>query len=288
MSALTKALVVVVTILSIALVALVVPFVAKADDYGTRIANLDTRLRIAEALASEAQRLRDSEQAAESARLANLRSQITALTTDMASEQQKTLTQSGRATDLQREKASLETQMKLLQNENTISATAARNFAAQIGDIQSASLEKNLKIASLTDRVQELTTENQVLELNVNQMQERIVSLQNELDDERNPVPEVAGGNADEITQINPPISGEVTNVRQPAGGITLAEVNIGKSDRVKENYRFLVYRGSEYVGVLRITTTYPRTAIGELDRVNAQPQVGDKIYAGPMPDRDR
>ena len=287
MSALTKAFVVVVTILAIAQVALIVPFVAKSEDYGARIQSLEDDLKIARALAAEAQRLRESELAAESARLANIRSLLSAFEGKVVALQEQVRTKEKAIVDEQQKLAALSATLSVAAAENKANSAAVLELTDQIVQVQEGSLDKNLKISTLTDRVQEVTTENQMLELQFRQSREEIQRLQAMLDDIMNPEPVVQeGADAEDVTvtNVNPPISGQITSVRTQ-GGLTISQINVGKGDNVKEKYVFLVFRGDQYIGLLRITSVQPRTAIGEFVRMASDPQDGDSVYAGPLAD---
>ena len=57
-----------------------------------------------------------------------------------------------------------------------------------------------------------------------------------------------------------------------------LLSVSVGSADGVKENMVFVVYRGKDYVGDLRISTVRPNEAAGELIQSVRPAQPGDRI----------
>ena len=57
-----------------------------------------------------------------------------------------------------------------------------------------------------------------------------------------------------------------------------LLSVSVGSADGVKENMVFVVFRGDDYVGDLRISTVRPNEAAGELTKSVTPAQPGDRI----------
>lgn len=57
-----------------------------------------------------------------------------------------------------------------------------------------------------------------------------------------------------------------------------LLSISVGSADGVKENMVFVVFRGDDYVGDLRISTVRPNEAAGELTKSVSPAQPGDQI----------
>jgi hypothetical protein len=77
------------------------------------------------------------------------------------------------------------------------------------------------------------------------------------------------------------PIVGEVTAVETVAGD-TLVQVNVGTSDQVAENMKFLVYRDGEYKATIAITTVERQAAAGQVILSRGAIETGDSVLAGP------
>lgn len=292
MSLLTKTLVVLVTFLSILLVALVVPYVAQTE-------NLRDALHQAERAEREAQI------AAELARTeANLVANRTA--EELAA--------------LRADKTELQNQLRVIENEKLDLATDNRDLASQNSqlaasvttlsttvdastqllkstqaDLQEATSDRSeLKTQSiqLADTVNEKQSQIESLERQVRRIRETTNALMQRNEElaarlEQVPAEFFAAAETGEAMrgEVVPdqPILGEVSDIADAAGDM-LVEVNVGSEDRVQPNMRFLVHRESQYLGTLIIDKVDRSNAVGRVvllseDAGSIQPS--DKVYAG-------
>ncbi|HEX7010561.1 MAG TPA: hypothetical protein VF184_11295, partial [Phycisphaeraceae bacterium] len=61
----------------------------------------------------------------------------------------------------------------------------------------------------------------------------------------------------------------------------TLVQVNVGRSDGVQENMKFMVHRGDQFVGNLVIEAVDADASAGRIVLAKDQIQPGDAILAG-------
>ena len=76
------------------------------------------------------------------------------------------------------------------------------------------------------------------------------------------------------------PIRGQVTRVEQ-IDDETFVEVNVGTNDGVATNMKFLVHRGSQFLGSLVITNVDVQSSAGRMQLLQGQVAIGDAILTG-------
>lgn len=70
-----------------------------------------------------------------------------------------------------------------------------------------------------------------------------------------------------------PSIKGQITEVRD-----SLASVSVGAAQGVRSGMEFIVYRGGQYLGKVKITRVWPDKAAGELAQVQGAIRRGDSV----------
>lgn len=78
--------------------------------------------------------------------------------------------------------------------------------------------------------------------------------------------------------KLPPGISGRVVSVNRNWGFVVL---NIGDKDGLIEGGELIVYRGKEYIGKLRVTSTEAKTAVADIipDATKAEINIGDEVF---------
>ena len=302
MSILSRAFVILVTVLAVVLVALVVPWSARVQNARDTIGKLNSDL-------------------------AASRSQITTLQAEQSSTNEAwqdrlervNLVVSQREGDI----ATLQADMDAMQRERNDALEQQRLTASSLQGITSLAEQQTAIIATLEDELRQVTPDlvrlgrevaqlnNAVLEarsmsdqsarqvrLIQEQMAEREAALRNTiafLNDKGFPGIEIANGtyqpeeeNDGGVSTPDPAIRGQITAVDRRAADSPLAAVNVGANDRVTENMRFMVFRGDEFKGFLDILDVQNRTATGRISSPGgvARIEAGDSIYAGRLPPR--
>ncbi|MBI1336500.1 MAG: hypothetical protein GC164_06010 [Phycisphaera sp.] len=289
MSALTKVFVVLVCVMSILLVALVVPFVANQQNYKEMYNTELSRRKVAETATAVATQQVQSLQQVESARNAELRAQVTALNNQI--------------TTLTADLTSTQAQLKDAQATVTAAkADVARLAAAnqQIAKVHEATtdelkkrrdddVDQKSRIVEQVERINELTSQTELLQRAVRRLQEENVTLTEKLANVQAELQKVpaeyrnASATGDQAITPAVPLFGQVTGV-QDMGGQTFVKINIGSSDGVAKNMRFLIHRGDQYLGDMVVTLVDERAAAGliKLTPKGAVPiAAGDQVQTG-------
>lgn len=297
MSTLTKVLIVLLTVFSLFLCGIVVTYVASADN----------QRKVADGLRGDKQRAttlkdkadRDLEDGLKNAKVEKdkLDTQIIALSAqitklqgdlDMAKRENAQLVQQGAslASAAQASSAGEKEQRALFQTEHqkVQSLEADRiNREKELAETSQTLIEKVTIIAQLDDKVRQLTQENQDLGTRLNQylvqygkvaaQPPTTVAAGSPLARPMQPIAAVSAIRDTKSIALN----GQVTRVDLPN---RLAEISIGTGAGVRQDMRFHVVRGDQFVADILILEVWPDTAVGRLDLVKTgmQPQTGDKV----------
>lgn len=295
MNALTKTFVVLVTILSVVLVSLVVPYVANQENYREQ---RDAALRTITSLETNAKTLQAEINALkrkESQRLQNLRTQnkdLDQLVEQLRSEnaaKEGDLNEAQAKADqaastVQRLSASSNQQTEILQ----LQQTELNDLRKQRRDLQTRNIQAADRINDLQSQVESLTQQ-------FRSIQERMVELNirnDELESIWRQVPpdvkdRILGRETDTLAKgpagtIEPeiPIRGQITEVR-PFSNELIVQINVGANDEVTENMKFYIHRGDDFVGTLVVDTVDAQSSAGRVNLSTQEVRVGDSIFTG-------
>ena len=290
MSPLTKAFVVLVTLLSILLVTLVVPFVAGVD--GVR-AQLDTERAKNAAVQLTQQNLfarLTAAEAAQSATQASLNETISDLESRVAE-------LSGERNDLRSSLAAAQTGQQqsqatlaaLTQNDQT-KTQLLDTYATKLEEVQQELVEQSRRNAELIDRTNELTNERTQLTRSVERLRERATELAEQnaaagaaLAAAGITVPEASASGGIAVAPVpgGERIFGAVTSVENATGGRVLVQVNVGASDGVRNGQRFVAFRGQDQlVGTLEVRSVDETVAVASVVSQERPLQASDNIVS--------
>lgn len=290
MNALTKAFVVVVTILAVVLVALVIPFAARVPDYAQQYEDLERDLK--------------AQIATSDAAAADARNLMAAKGKEVEEALKLIEEQSEKIAILEADKKGLEG--KLAQAETTQArSSAAQQVMAQLlkdkdGQIadSSALIQKqitqlgdlNSQIADLSQTLINVRADNRRLSINYMRIQEEnkaLVTQLTEIQAKADALEEQIAALQEKlgtelvITQAPPiEIRGSVTKIDQINEGLTFVQINVGTRDEVKEGMEFTVSRGDAFVGKIKISTVDTGESVGRLT-LGGGIQEGDAVRAG-------
>lgn len=288
MNFLAKIFVVLVTILSVALVAMTVAFVAKTQNYSNLYRDEVTARQAAQQAAAQAAAEVQTIQGLQDQRFTELRAQVSTL------EQQLTQAR-GEASRLQADL--LTANARLSQAQAQISGfSGAINQAVAINEALSRELEQRrtetarlaTQTVAMADTIQDLQAQVATLDRTVRQRSEELTQVQSERDSLLQLAREngwdpgrgtSGGGEFDAETQIR----GEVTEARRVDQDV-FASLNVGSDDGVAENMRFTIHRGDQYIGTLVVTNVLPKSSAGRLTLLGSQqrpPRAGDIAFSG-------
>ncbi len=291
MNALTKAFVVVVTILAVILVALVVPFAARVPDYAQQFRDLKAQ--------------HDAQLAQQSKDVLAARAEATAEGIK-AEEKEKELIQIREEMKLLKSELNAEQAKVVDATATTSKATAALQVATQVIEAKDAQLAKNAEliqgqigtlgelqgqIADLTQSIIGLRAENRRLGDNYLRIQEENKALVQQLAEadaaEKELKAQLAAHGIDlkDLEKVIPDpgrIEGSVVKIDEVSDGLTFVQLNVGTRDKVQEGMEFTVYRGDSFVGKIKIATVDVAESVGRLTLdTGVQVREGDAVRTG-------
>ena len=297
MNVLTKVFVVLMTILSVVLVSLVVPFVANTENFKDQVAAAKAEANAARAEAAV-------QQARAEATRSDLIQQIDGF---KAIENSIRQSNENLKSQLSSAKADLEkSRSDLIRTQADIANLTSANeqFAKIQVDLQKELAVRRDETVKLRSQVIELGQANNdqssatnALRRAVRLAQENLIKTQEELaqaNETLRKIPQdvlisyTRPGAGDTDTTTNPispvPINAQVTDVKQ-AGETTLVQLNVGSSGGIRQNYQFQVHRDGEYLGSVVIMTVDEQAAVGRvrLLKSGAQIKTGDSARSGPI-----
>jgi predicted nucleic acid-binding Zn-ribbon protein len=195
--------------------------------------------------------------------------EMASINNQLLAEQQKTASLTGQVTQLtsminagDAERKEIQTQLQNVRNDNTALRT------------------DNIKLAETN---QKLELQAQLYEQQIRLLKEQNFSLSERVEKLRSRVQDAATGNAQSGAAgqgtgsvsgtSDSPIVGEITNIRD-----NLVSLSIGSAQGVKDGMEFIVYRGAQYLGKIRITKVLPEQAAGEFTQKQGDIHKGDKV----------
>jgi len=172
------------------------------------------------------------------------------------------------------------------------SSTLVKTLTAERQELQEqlAALRKQtseLKSVNfrLTEENNELQLQKELFSREINQLKEQNFALSERIDQLRDRLRSYEPGLAqapvlkpgEQAVPVMPvvkaPIYGKVKEVRED-----LAAITVGSADGVKDGMEFIVYRGSQYLGKLRVTKVRTNESAGTLEQVEGTIQPGDDV----------
>ncbi len=287
MSTLTKVLIVLLTVFSIFLCGIVVTYVANAENYRATADSQRSQIQNMRnardaAVRSEEQQKQASEQLkAELDRQINdlkvamteLQAQLDAVKRDNTLKEQQVANQTA-AVKLANQAAAEQTRLfENVQQEIESLRAEQTKRTKELNETTQTLLEKMAVIAQLEEKNRQLTEAKQEVETRLNQMLQqygRVAARPQTVTPTRavaQPAPQRA---AQKIG-----LDGKVTGV-DPKN--RLAEISIGAAAGVRQDMKFHVTRGEQFVCDILIFEVYPDKAVGILDLIQVEPRVGDAV----------
>ena len=288
MSTLTKILIVLLTISSIFLCGIVVTYIGTATNYKDKF---DERKARNQTLQDENDDLKAQiTQISESTNQDTVK--LNSLLDTYKNENAQLTTENSKLKldlkDAQAKENNIQDMLAANTKTTEINSELRRSLDDKIAELQSLKIKSDSEIKDLTDRI---LAQNALLEQNEierKQLVEKNTQLQNRLDQnllqygKSSTDPTAATTYLGSVPQAtNPPIKnlgleGIITEV-QPKN--SLASINIGSANGVKDNMRFHVLRGNRFICDIIILQTDADQASGYLDLVgDVLPKAGDTV----------
>ena len=283
MTTLTKVFIVVLAIFAIAFSMLVVQYTAQTTNY-RKLSDENRRWALQEQSAREAADTKhkvviahftkvisrlQSQIAQDNANLAKANMELANVKNDLLAEQGKT--------------ASLMSQANQLTNMSNASGAERKQLQSQLLQVRKDNAALRTDNITLSKTNQKLGLQRQLYEKEIRLLKEQNFSLGERMEKLRGQLQTSASGvpaSSSPDATVKPvsgmgssPIIGEVTNVRDG-----LAEISVGGSHGVKSGMEFIVYRGSQYLGKLKINKVLADKSAGNLLQVQGNIRPGDKV----------
>jgi len=290
LSPLTKAFVVLVTVLSVLLVALVVPYVAKTEDFSGQKKALESQLATAQNSARTSQQEISAMQERLNEQSALHSQQITNLTAERARLQTERDDAKAQAMQEQRKLQQFEAELSRLSAAAVQDADLLTVTTADLKETRQSLVDAQTKLVQLGDRNNELESQRDSLTRQVRRIGEKMVSLEQGNVELRAVLARVpaqfrqqisTGEGAAPAQEAATPIAGTITDV-QSAAGTQLVQVNIGSRDGVEANMKFLVHRDDQYVGTFVVDRVEAAQSAGRMTLTKGDVRSGDQVYTGP------
>jgi len=286
LSTLTKILIVLLTLSSIFLCGIVVTYVANADNYRQKYDDLktdkDSLSKKVEDLTKQVNENIEQKKQVEN----KLSSEITSLKAEKG-ELQTNLD------NAEREKAALLQKVnswtsitKDFYQTNDKQGQLLKNTLEELNKVQTEQVSQRKELDETTKALEEKMAIIETLQAENKRIQEEKTELQNRLDKFLQPIGKTAAA-AVPVTPREEASRPATTEARDIAlqGLVTavdlknsMATISIGTADGVKEGMRFHVTRGNEFLCDILIIDADTKEAVGVLELVQQQPNVGDTV----------
>jgi len=275
---LTKTLVVLAAVFSVALSALVIAYAVNTDriaaDYGNAL-----RARTAvEATAAQNYAVYNTTKTSLEASIAALNTQLLAakkVSDDLLS--QNASLQSA-VVKAESERQAIVNKIAELGETTKTQAEIIKNYRDENSALRQADLDNRTRAAELDDRIADLEGQREVLEQNYRALQEQIAEAKRSQEQMLNGTKTGSAGAVSTAADIK----GRVEAVQyDDVLKKTIVKISAGSNDRVTKNMSFYIIRGDEFIGKIQITQDPDlKNSIGEMTLTNQgkQVQVGDRV----------
>lgn len=287
MSILTKIFVVLVTIFSVALVGMMISFVARTEDWKGKYEDEKARANSAEKTAMFRQEQIKQLTDKESERIALLSAEKNKLDAELSALQTKAAEAAADATRLAQQKDKSEADVSQLTAAVKLLTDINQSVKQELDKRREEVISSETKRIQLADRNNELQGQVDTLQRERKSLNERLVALEKSIDDLRMKAASVAS-TTDSATPAAPSefvpdvaIRGQVV-ATDKADSVTFVKINVGSTDRVRENTKFIIHRGSTYVGTMVVTNVDTKASAGRLTLGQGEIKPGDEVLAGP------
>lgn len=273
MSVLTKIFVVLTALLSVLLVALVVPFVHNTETFKERFEDERNQRQVAAARAQNLERDLSRHLQAENeqvqalqAEAANLRSQISQLTGQLQTRQSQLVEAQRDASDVRSELARLGSGLEQAARINEMLQTEVRDRRNESLELQTRMIELSNAVRDRTTQLETLTRQVRLYREQISDLEEQNTTLRQQIEAGRVAVTDddadVVGLGEGFVSTV--PLRGRVTEVRQIGDELFIA-INLGERDRVREGMQFMIHDGDQFLGNVVITRVEADSAAGRI-----------------------
>jgi predicted nucleic acid-binding Zn-ribbon protein len=273
---LTKTLVVLAAVLSVALSALVIAYAVNTDRIAADYHNALRTVAVTEATAGQNNATYNATKVQLEASIAALNNQLLQAkkaSDDLASENARLQTAVAKA---ESERQSIVNKIAELGETTKTQASIIQSYREENSALRNSDLSLRTRQAELDDRINDLESEREVLSQNYRALQEQIAEAKRAQEQMLNGS---RSGSAGVLSPVTPLIKGSIEAVQyDDTLKKTIVKVNVGTNDRVAKNMVFHIVRGDAYVGKLQITHDPDlKYSVGEVTLLNT----GQEVRAG-------
>ncbi len=173
---------------------------------------------------------------------------------------------------------SLVSQSNQLTNMNSAINSERKVLRDQLEKLRKDLASVRIDNLRLADENQKLKLQIKLYESEIRLLKEQNVALEQKLVKVRRKLRSVSAEGTEEVGEeagVSGRIVGKVTRVHN-----NLASLSVGSAQGVKNGMVFIVYRGDQYLGKLRITKVVANESVGEIiqKRMSVQIQAGDSV----------
>lgn len=284
MTTLTKVFIVILTVFAIAFSMLVMQYTLTATNYRELAESAqqtaDNANKVARAMESQ-QKIRTAQLEKAISNLkeqsAELRTEFDKLATERTALQDELLAGRGIVQSLTLETTQLNDLFKTADSERRLRQDQLADTRKQLRRLQT----ENFRLAEINLRLEQdkafhektirlLRTRNQDLSETVMELRSSLQRAGTETAAAEIAPAEAIGAIAERQAA---PIMGKISEIRR-----TSASISIGSAHGVKSGMEFIIFRGANYLGKLRITKVWPSQAAGELRQVQGTIRAGDDV----------
>ena len=288
MSILTKIFVVLVTVLSVALVAMVVPFAMNVETFKQKYYDAAAEVHVAKAQVQElkaaktrAENELNQQKQAEATAIANLKNQLARMQTDMNLALAQKVAAENQAADIRAELSTLTSSLEQATDIHGLLQAEIRRRREESLKLQQENIALN---NTLRDQKTMLESLGEINRFN----KEEIVGLEEQNRDLRERLQAAAVDTGDEAEKpvFKSPVQlrGTVTEVRH-VGDNTFVAINLGSNDGVREGMQFVIHDDNTFVGNAVVHTVELNEAAARVTLVpeNQQIQANQQVWSGDM-----
>lgn len=266
MSPLTKALVVIVSLLTCVQVALVVPFVAKVDDYKAKLSEKDSQYQEQRAKAQTKDSLLAEARAKLAARDEAGNAQLAAANQANQQLQMQLRDATSRASKAEASVSTLTAKLGELEQSLAKSTSITGESLAAADSLRRELAETQTRRREVEGSLDTARAELEQAVRQVQYYQEKLIAAD----------VQAAGGAAPSLADA---VEGKVTQVVDKNGRLFI-EINLGSADGLVQGAELIVSR-DELVGLVVVTEVASNTAVARIDSMKLVPAVGDIVFSG-------
>lgn len=277
MHTLTKIFIVLQALLSIFILALVVPFAMNQNHWQGEVQKLDGALQTASKnltaeqvknSATEQQNLND---------LDALKSSVLTLQQELNTRDQQLIDVRSRVADSNISATEARAQIDTLSATVNTMAQIIEEQGTEITSRRNESLETQKRSIELEDSLRDALLQLQVAIQGTKILQEQLVRCQ---EGGKGPNGDDGPDRPDYLP--SPLVQGQVLQIEQDGAGTRYAIVDLGSRDGLTENMRFLLSRDTQFVGYLVLTTVDINRSVGRIELEQPEGvQVSDAVIGG-------